>query len=77
MSSTERNYLDSEQAKLVTALDSVMDQAKFGNTDLATGGTVNVIIQSGADAGDDITLSMTTASNDDADALGLHASTLF
>ena len=74
LSSTERGYLDSEQAKLVTALDSVMDQAKFGNTDLATGGTVNVIIQSGADAGDDITLSMTTASNDDAHALGLHAS---
>ena len=50
LSSTERGYLDSEQAKLVTALDSVMDQAKFGNTDLATGGTVNVVIQSGADA---------------------------
>jgi len=73
LSSTERNYLDSEQAKLVTALDAVMDQAKFGNVDLADGTALDVVIHSGADAGDTITLSMTTASNDNADALVVDA----
>ena len=73
LSSTERNYLDSEQAKLVTALDAVMDQAKFGNVDLADGSALNVVVHSGADAGDTITLSMTTASNDNADALVVDA----
>ena len=73
LSSTERNYLDSEQAKLVTALDAVMDQAKFGNVDLADGTALNVVVHSGADAGDTITLSMTTASNDNADALVVDA----
>ena len=73
LTSTERAYLDSEQAKLVTALDSVMDQAKFGNVDLATGSTVNVTIHSGAEAADTITLAMTTASNDNADALSIDA----
>ena len=73
LSSTERNYLDSEHAKLVTALDAVMDQAKFGNVDLADGTALNVVVHSGADAGDTITLSMTTASNDNADALVVDA----
>ena len=73
LTSTERAYLDSEQAKLVTALDSVMDQAKFGNVDLATGSTVNVTIHSGAEAADTITLAMTTSSNDNADALSIDA----
>ena len=73
LSSTERGYLDSEHAKLVTALDAVMDQAKFGNVDLADGTALNVVVHSGADAGDTITLSMTTASNDNADALVVDA----
>lgn len=73
LTSTERAYLDSEQEKLVTALDSVMDQAKFGNVDLATGSTVNVTIHSGAEAADTITLAMTTSSNDNADALSIDA----
>ena len=73
LSSTERNYLDTEQGKLATALDNVMSQAKFGNVDLADGGTVTVVIQSGSEVTDLTTLAMTAATNDDADAMNISA----
>lgn len=73
LSTTERNYLDSEQGKLATALDTVMNQAKFGDVDLADGTTVTVVIQSGAENDDLTTLAMTTASNDQASAFNLTA----
>ena len=74
LSTTERNYLDTEQSKLATALDKVMAQAEFGNVDLATGSTVTVVIQSGSETTDLTTLAMTAATNDDADALNISAS---
>jgi flagellin len=53
LGSTERGYLDAEQAKLATTLGSVIDQAKFNDRDLIGDSTASVIsIQSGADAGD-------------------------
>jgi flagellin len=73
LSTTERNYLDTEQGKLATALDKVMAQAEFGNVDLADGGTVTVVIQSGSEITDLTTLAMTAATNDDADALNISA----
>jgi flagellin len=57
LSSTERGYLDSEQAKLATTLDSVLDQAKFNNIDLvSTTSNTRKEIHSGADAGDTIVM---------------------
>jgi len=74
LSTTERNYLDTEQGKLATALDKVMSQAEFGNVDLADGGTVTVVIQSGSEVTDLTTLAMTAATNDDANAMSISAS---
>jgi len=76
LSTTERNYLDSEQGKLATALDNVMNQAKFGNVDLATGSTVTVVLQSGAESTDLTTLAMTAATNDQASAFNLTAANI-
>jgi flagellin len=53
LSTTEQSYLDTEQSKLASALDSAIDQAKFGNTDLVSGtASTTVTVQSGADAAD-------------------------
>ena len=63
LGSTERGYLDAEQAKLATTLGSVIDQAKFNDRDLIGDSTASVIsIQSGADAADlsEITISAMT-----------------
>ena len=73
LTTTEREYLDSEQGKLATALDNVMNQAKFGNVDLADGSGVSVVIQSGAEVSDLTTLVMSASTNDDADALNISA----
>jgi flagellin len=57
LSSTERGYLDAEQAKLATTLDSVIDQAKFNSIDLVSSTTnTRKEIHSGADAGDTIVM---------------------
>jgi flagellin len=74
LGSTERGYLDAEQAKLATTLGSVIDQAKFNDRDLIGDSTASVIsIQSGADAGDlsEITISAMTET-----ALGVTASAI-
>ena len=76
LSTTERNYLDSEQGKLATALDSVMNQAKFGNVDLADGSGVSVVIQSGAETTDLTTLALTSGSDDSASNLSLTATNI-
>ena len=52
ITSTERGYLDTEQAKLASALDSAIDGAKFGNKDLVGSSATTVTIQSGADTAD-------------------------
>ena len=76
LSTTERNYLDSEQGKLATALDNVMNQAKFGNVDLADGSGVSVVIQSGAETSDLTTLALTSGSDDSASNLSLTAANI-
>ena len=50
LSSTERGYLDAEHAKLATALDSALNQAKFDHVDLIGASATSITIQSGADA---------------------------
>ena len=53
LTGTERAYLNTEQADLLLALNSALDQATFGNVDLVTNGsTGSVTIQSGANTGD-------------------------
>ena len=70
LTSTERTYLDNEQAKLATAIDSVMDQAKFANKDLAVDdANTSVVIHTGADAADRVTITLSTTTSDDADGM--------
>jgi len=73
LSSTERGYLDTEQAKLVTTLDSVLDQAKLGSEDLISGNVVYNTIQSGADASDTTLLTTKAMSSS---LLGVAAATI-
>ena len=56
--SSERGYLDSEQSKLASALDSALDQAKFNHVDLIDQDGTSLVIQSGADAADVTTISI-------------------
>ena len=57
LGSVERGYLDGEHSKLASTLGSVIDQAKFNDTDLVgNSAQTSVIIQSGADATDTITI---------------------
>ena len=74
LTTTERNYLDSEATKLATAINSVMNQAVFGNVDMVqtTNTTTTAVIHSGADASDTITLTFSTDAADDATGLGVH-----
>jgi flagellin len=74
LTTTERNYLDSEATKLATAINSVMNQAVFGNVDMVDTGntTTTAVIHSGADASDTITLTFSTDAADDATGLGVH-----
>ena len=48
LSTTEQAYLDTEQSKLASALDSAIDQAKFGNTDLVSGTAARLLLCSQA-----------------------------
>ena len=48
LSSTERGYLDAEHAKLATALDSALNQAKFDGIDLIGASATSITIQSGS-----------------------------
>ena len=58
LSATERGYLDAEHSKLATTLGTVIDQAKFNNTDLvADSGATSVTVQSGANASDTTAIS--------------------
>ena len=74
LTSTERTYLDNEQSKLADAIDSVMNQAKFSNKDLAVANSnTSVVIHSGADAGDTITVTLSTTTTEDADGMTVDA----
>lgn len=58
LSATERGYIDAEHSKLATTLGTVIDQAKFNNTDLvADSGATSVTVQSGANASDTTAIS--------------------
>ena len=72
---TEKTYLETEKDKLITALDSALDQAKFGTTDLVgdDGSGVSVSIQAGADTGDAITVALSATAAGDASKLGVGA----
>ena len=74
LTTTERTYLDSEATKLATAINSVMNQAVFGNVDMVdtSNNTTTAVIHSGADASDTITLTFSTDAADDATGLGVH-----
>ena len=74
LSSTERGYLDTEQAKLATTLGTVIDQAKFNDTDLVSDSTNTLtVVQSGADASDSIEISVAMLSES---VLGVTASAI-
>ena len=62
LSATERGYLDTEQSKLASALDSALDQAKFNDTDLIATSATTVTLQTGADAADTTDLTLTALS---------------
>jgi len=77
-STTEKQYLETEKDKLVTALDAAINQATFGNIDLAkapaasgTSHSQSITIQAGANTGDAISISLATATASNASALGI------
>jgi len=52
LTTTERQFLDDEAAKLATSINSVVDQAKFANRDLISSSATTVTVHSGAEASD-------------------------
>jgi flagellin len=59
LGSVERGYLDAEHSKLASTLGSVIDQAKFNDTDLiGNSAQTSVTIQSGAGATDTTTINL-------------------
>ena len=78
LTTTERDFLDAEQAKLATAIDSVMNQAKFANKDLVVADSdTTAVIHSGAEADDTITVTLSTANDaDDAAGMGIDGDTI-
>ena len=81
LTSTERGYLQTENDRLVSALNAALDKAHFSNKDLmggtpGSGAAVTVTIQTGADSGDTVTLSLTAANASGASALGVAAQDL-
>ena len=76
LTTTEQGYLNTESGKLLTALGSALDQAKFGDVDLVdnSGGTAYLaVIQSGSEAADLTTLTLSSGTSDDATGLGINA----
>ena len=57
LSSDERGYLETEHSNLATALDGALDSAKFNHVDLIDLDGTSLVIQSGADSGDEVTVS--------------------
>lgn len=55
LTTTERTFLDNEHTKLASAMNSVIDQAKFANRDLIGDSSATTItVHSGADAADTV-----------------------
>ena len=76
ISSTERGYLDSEQETLATALNNVINQAKFGDVDLVDADGETFTIHSGANASETISVVASNTNVDSAAALGIAATTV-
>ena len=80
LTATERGYLQSENDRLVSALNAALDKAHFSNKDLVgtpgSAAAVSVTIQTGADSGDTVTLSLTALNASGASALGVAAQDL-
>ena len=76
LSTTERNYLDSEQAKLATALDSVINQATFNGTDFVDADGQSFTLQSGATASDTTSITASVQTSATALALGVDATSI-
>ena len=79
LSTTEQGYIDTEQSKLVDALNASINQAKFSSKDLVTGSAtaVTVSIQAGAGTGDTVSVSLSTDSVASATQLGVGGLTNF
>ena len=75
LSATEKGYLETEKDKLVTAIDSALDQAKFATQDLVgdAGSGISVSIQAGANTGDVISVTLSTDNAGDASNMGVGA----
>ena len=71
LTSTEVEYLDTERTELNSAINEAIGKAMFANVDLATGGSTTVVIQSGANTGDRVTLTLTSASAANATNIGV------
>ena len=77
LTTAERDYLDTEEDALVSALDAAIDQATFNGTDLAeeaAGGTSidkSITIQTGANTGDRVSLTISSATASNTSALGV------
>ena len=78
LTSTEVGYLNTEHTKLVSALDSALDQAKFSNKDLvnANAASGTVVIQTGSGTADTTTITLHHANTNSASGLGVSSSTL-
>ena len=78
LTSAEVGYLNTEHTKLVSALDSALDQAKFSNKDLvsAAGASGTVVIQTGSGTADTTTITLHHANTNSASGLGVSSATL-
>jgi flagellin len=73
LTTTEKEYLESEKDQLVAAIDSALDQAKFASKDLVgdDGTGVSINIQSGANTGDTVSLTLSSSNAGDASNMGV------
>jgi len=78
LTTTEVGYLNTEHTKLVSALDSALDQAKFSNKDLvnANAASGTVVIQTGSGTADTTTITLHHANTNSASGLGVSSATL-
>jgi len=58
LGSAERGYLDTEHSNLAAALDDALGQAKFNGTSLIDSDGTSFVLQTGADAADEVTLAI-------------------
>jgi len=78
LTTSEVGYLNTEHTKLVTALDSALNQATFGTKDLVSegGNSSTVVIQTGSGTSDTTTITLSHAAANGASGLGVSSTTL-